>query len=56
MSDVMNFIKKNELEVISQILEEKGLIQFKIRQSESESIIEKINGIGEMKIEFLKTV
>ena len=36
MSNVMNFIKQNQLEVTSQVLEEKGIIQFRIRQSEAE--------------------
>ena len=56
MSDVMNFIKKNELEVISQILEEKGTIQFRIRQSEAENIIEQFEKIERLKITFQKTV
>ena len=56
MSDIMNFIKKNELEVISQVLEEKGSIQFRVRQSKSETIINKFNKIEGLKIEFLKTV
>jgi len=56
MSDVMNFIKKNELEVVSQILEEKGIIQFRIKQSESETIIEELKKIKGLKIEFLKTI
>jgi uncharacterized YigZ family protein len=56
MSDVMNFIKKNELEVISQILEEKGTIQFRIRQSEAENVIEQFEKIEKLKITFQKTV
>jgi uncharacterized YigZ family protein len=56
MSDVMNFIKKNELDVISQSLEEKGVIKFRIRQSKAEIIIEKLNKIEEIKISFLKTI
>jgi len=56
MSDVMNFIKKNKLEVISQILEETGTIQFRIRQSESDSIIEQLEQIDGIKVLFLKTV
>lgn len=55
MSDVMNFIKKNELEVISQILEDKGTIQFRIRQSEAENIIEQFEKIETIKLQFLKT-
>ncbi|MBL4592775.1 MAG: YigZ family protein [Flavobacteriales bacterium] len=56
MSDVMNFIKKQNLEVISQTLEEKGVIQFRIRQSEAESIVELLKKIEGLKIEFLTTI
>ena len=55
MSEVMNFIKKNELEVISQVLEESGTIQFRIRQSEAENLIEQLENIDGLKIEFLRT-
>ena len=56
MSDVMNFIKRNELDVTSQVLEEKGTIDFRIRQSESDNIIEQFEKIEGLKIEFLKTI
>jgi uncharacterized YigZ family protein len=56
MSDVMNFIKKNNLEVTSQILEENGIIQFRIRQSEAEPLIQKFEEIEGIKIELLKTI
>ena len=56
MSDVMNFIKKNELEVTSQILEEVGTIQFRIRQSEAENILEQLKKIEGLKINFLRTI
>ena len=56
MSAVMNFVKKNNLEVISQVLEEIGTIQFRIRQSEAENLIEQFGKIESLKIEFLKTV
>ncbi len=56
MSDVMNFIKKNNLEVVSQVLEEKGVIQFRIRQSESETIIELFEKIEGLKVSFIKTI
>jgi uncharacterized YigZ family protein len=55
MSDVMNFIKRNKLEVTSQVLEELGTIQFRIRQSEAEQLIEKLGKIKGLKIVFLKT-
>jgi uncharacterized YigZ family protein len=56
MSDVMNFIKKNELEVTSQVLKEDGTIQFRIRQSLAESLIQKFEEIEGLKIEFLKMI
>jgi len=56
MSDVMNFIKKNELEVTSQILEEVGTIQFRIRQSEAENLLKQLKKIEGLKIDFLRTI
>jgi len=56
MSDVMNFIKKKELEVISQVLEEKGIIQFRIRQSEAENTIEQLKKIDTLQINFLTSI
>jgi uncharacterized YigZ family protein len=56
MSDVMNFIKKNELDIISQSLEEKGVIQFRIRQSEAEVLLEKFEKIEGIQIDFKKTL
>jgi uncharacterized YigZ family protein len=56
MSEVMNFIKKQKLEVISKILEESGTIQFRIRQSEAENIMEQLEKIESLKIQFLKTI
>jgi len=56
MSEVMNFIKKQKLEVISQTLEETGTIKFRIRQSEAENIIEQFEKIDSLKIKFLKTI
>lgn len=56
MSEVMNFIKKQELEVTSQVLEESGTIQFRLRQSESDNIIEQLENIEGLKIQFLKTI
>ncbi len=55
MSEVMNFIKQKQLEVVTQKLEERGEIQFRIRQSEAEPIIEELNKIEELKVTFLKT-
>jgi uncharacterized YigZ family protein len=56
MSEVMNFIKKQELEVTSQVLEESGTIQFRLRQSEAESIIVQLENIKRLKVQFLKTI
>lgn len=49
MSDVMNFIKKQNLEVSKQIFEEHCLVEFGIRKTEANSVVnelEKINGIN----------
>lgn len=55
MSDVMNFIKQHQLEVTLQELEEKGKIEFRIRQSEAESMIENLEKIEGLEISLLKT-
>lgn len=56
MSDVMNFIKQNQLEVTSQVLEENGVIQFRIRQREAELLIEQFEKIEGLIIKFLRTI
>ncbi len=56
MSEVMNFVKLHQLEVTKQQLEEKGLIEFRIRQSEAENIILLIEKIKALKISFLRTI
>lgn len=52
----MNFIKQHQLEITSQVLEEKGTIQFRIRQSEADNIIELLKKIEGLKVSFLRTV
>ena len=56
MSEVMNFTKKNKLEVTSQVLEESGTIQFRIRQNEAENIVEQLENIEGLKVKFLRTI
>lgn len=56
MSEVMNFIKKQKLEVTSQVLEESGTIQFRIRQSEADNIVEQLEKIEGLKLLYLKTI
>jgi len=56
MSDVMNFVKQQNLEIISQILEDFGTIQFRVRQSETDQIIEQLKKIESIKINFLKSI
>ncbi len=56
MSEVMNFTKKNKLEVTSQVLEESGTIQFRIRQNEAENTVEQLENIKGLNIQFLKTI
>ena len=51
----MNFIKQHQLEVSVQTLEEKGTIEFRIRESESNTIIELLNKIEGLKTTFLRT-
>lgn len=55
MSDVMNYIKQQQLEVTLQNLEEKGTIEFRIRQNEAETNIEKLKKIDGLKVTFLRT-
>lgn len=56
MSKVMNFLKHHQLNVISQVLAEKGTIQFKIRQSKSEQLIASLKTIKGIKVIFLHTI
>ena len=55
MSDVMNFVKKAKLNVIKQEFEAAGLIEFALRQSETDNILEQIKKIEGLKCEFLRT-
>jgi len=55
MSDVMNFVKKAQLNIIRQEFEVAGLIEFALRQSETEAILEQIKKIDKLKCTFLKT-
>ena len=55
MSDVMNFVKKAKLNVIRQEFEVAGLIEFALRQSETEAMLEQIKKIEGLKCTFLKT-
>jgi len=56
MSDVMNFIKKHQLTIIHQQLEETGSIQLKIRESKATEIIEKLKKLKPIKVNFIKSV
>jgi len=55
MSDVMNFVKKAKLNVIKQEFEAAGLIEFALRQSETDNILEQIKKIDGLKCDFLRT-
>ena len=55
MSDVMNFVKKAGLNVIKQEFEAAGLIEFALRQSETDNILEQIKKIEGLKCSFLRT-
>jgi len=54
MSEVMSFIKQNQLEVINQTMTEKSIIEFRIRQAEAHEIINLLQKIESLKIELLK--
>jgi len=56
MSDVMNFVKNQHLEIITQQLEEKGIIQFRIRKSQADTITEKLKKVVGLKLSFLKII
>ncbi|OFY90150.1 MAG: YigZ family protein [Bacteroidetes bacterium RIFCSPLOWO2_12_FULL_31_6] len=56
MSDIMNLLKKNNIEIVNQVLEETGIIQIRIRQSETKNIINQINKIEGVSLKFLKTI
>jgi len=51
----MNFVKKAKLNVIKQEFEAAGLIEFALRQSETENILEQIKKIDGLKCNFLRT-
>lgn len=55
MSDVMNFVKKMNLHVRKQDFTETGLIEFAIRQSESENILVQIKKIEGLKCELVNS-
>lgn len=56
MSEVMNFIKKHELIVSKQIFENNCLIEFSIRQTEASFIVDELEKIEELKMQFVKTI
>ena len=54
MSSVMNFIKKHDLVVSKQIFEEHCLIEFKIRQTEASFVVNELEKMEGLKIEFVR--
>lgn len=56
MSDVMNFIKQQQLNVTQQVFEENCLIEFNIRQTESEHLVNEFSKIEGVAVKFLKTI
>lgn len=56
MSDVMNFVKQQQLEIIKQVLEESGTIEFRVRQSESNGIVTQLEKIDGVQVKLLRTV
>lgn len=56
MSDVMNFVKQHNLNVTNQVFENSCLIEFNIRQSESEHLVKELEKIEIVKVKFMKTI
>jgi len=56
MSDVMNFIKSHQLNVTHQVFETNCLIEFNIRISESEKVINALKKIGEIKVDLIRAI
>lgn len=56
MSEVMNFVKLNNLNVTHQVFEDNCLIEFNIRTSEADQLIKEINAIKGLKIILLRTI
>jgi len=56
MSEVMNFIKKHDLEVSKQVFENTCLIEFNIRQNEALFILDELNKIDSVQLKFLRTI
>lgn len=56
MSDVMNFVKQQQLNITNQTLEETGTIEFRIRESEADNMVQLLEKIKNLKITLLRTV
>ncbi|MBI2281318.1 MAG: YigZ family protein [Bacteroidetes bacterium] len=56
MSEIMNFIKKYELTVSKQIFENNCLIEFSIRQNEAGFVVNELEKMEGLEIEFIKTI
>ncbi len=56
MSEIMNFIKKHELTVSKQIFENSCLIEFSVRQTEAGFVVNELEKMDGLKIEFVKTI
>lgn len=56
MSEVMNFIKKHDLEVSKQVFEEHCLIEFGIRKTEANSVVNELEKIDDVSVKFLRTI
>lgn len=56
MSDVMNFIKLNNLNITNQVFENSCLIEFNIHTQEAKQIISELKKINDVKTEFVRTI
>lgn len=56
MSDVMGFVKLNNINITNQVFENSCLIEFNIRIQKAEQMISELEKIEDVKIEFLRTI
>lgn len=56
MSEVMNFVKQHDLNVSKQVFENSCLIEFNIRQTEAEFIVQELEKIEGLLVKFLRTI
>lgn len=56
MSEVMNFVKHHQLQITKQLFENACLIEFGIRKSEADAVVNELEKIEGVKVKFLRTI